>query len=137
MKPSSFEQAIQAQFDSLAIKVIKTTVKKHHRDLSRHYKRETPFSDLLDTEIGKHGVTDEYECDYTVFEVLGMEVRVSDEQISKALKALSEKKRNIILLSYFMDMTDAEIAELLNLVRSTVQYHRTNSLNEIKKILED
>jgi len=52
-------------------------------------------------------------------------------------KKLSEKKRDVILLSYFMDMSDAEIARKMNLVRSTVHEHRTRSLELMKKIMED
>jgi DNA-binding NarL/FixJ family response regulator len=34
-------------------------------------------------------------------------------------------------------MTDKEIAERLNLVRRTVAYRRTSSLQELKKIMEE
>ena len=71
------------------------------------------------------------------FNVLGMEVQVSDDQLSKALKCLPERKRNIILLSYFMDMSDAEIGELMNVVRTTVYRHRTSTLEELRKMMEE
>ena len=41
-----------------------------------------------------------------------------------------------ILLSYFLDMSDAEIAELLNVVRTTVFRHRKSALAKIKQYLE-
>lgn len=63
---------------------------------------------------------DKYPSEYTGFNVLGMEVQIMDERLSKVLKVLPEKKRNIILLSYFMDMSDLEIGKLMNLVRSTI-----------------
>ena len=50
--------------------------------------------------------------------------------------ALSEKKRNVILLSYFMDMSDAEIAKEMHVVRSTIHEHRKQSLELLKKIME-
>ena len=40
--------------------------------------------------------------------------------IAEALHTLTEKKRNVVLLSYFMDMSDADIARKMNLVRSTI-----------------
>ncbi|MDO4475096.1 MAG: sigma factor-like helix-turn-helix DNA-binding protein, partial [Eubacteriales bacterium] len=49
---------------------------------------------------------------------------------------LTEKKRNVILLSYFMDMSDAEIAREMNLVRSTIHEHRKRSLELLKQIME-
>jgi len=137
MKSSSFEQAIQAQFDCLTKKVIKRAAMKYKRSISRRLQHEIPFSDVSDLELNKAGVYDNYSCDYTVFNVLGMEVQVSDDQLSKALKCLPERKRNIILLSYFMDMSDAEIGELMNVVRSTVYRHRTSTLEEIRKMMEE
>ena len=114
MKSSSFEQAIQAQFDCLTKKVIKRAAMKYNRDIARRLKHEVPFSEISDLELNKAGVYDKYSSDYTAFNVLGMEVQISDDQLSKALKCLPERKRNIILLSYFMDMSDAEIGELMN-----------------------
>jgi len=67
---------------------------------------------------------------------LGYDVAVKDDLISTALAALSEQKRDIILLSYFLDMTDQEIGKKLNMVRRTVQYQRTSSLRQLKKLLE-
>ena len=40
------------------------------------------------------------------------------------------------MLSYFMDMSDAEIAREMNLVRSTIHEHRKRSLEQMKKIME-
>ena len=48
----------------------------------------------------------------------------------------TERKRDIILLSYFLDMSDAEIGELLNVVRTTVFRHRKSALAKIKQYLE-
>lgn len=134
MKTSSFEKAIEAQFDCLIKKVIKCEQKKYYRDISNHQKKEITFSDLPEQFLSKFSVMDDYSSDYTVFNVLGIEVQILDEQLSKVLKVLPEKKRNIILLSYFMDMSDSEIGHLMNLVRSTIYRHRTSTLEEIKKM---
>lgn len=64
-------------------------------------------------------------------------IEVKDELIGEALKSLPEKKRNVILLSFFLDMTDTEIAKYMNLVRSTIHHHRTSSLIALKKIMEE
>lgn len=137
MKTSSFKQAIEAQFDCLSKKVIKRAVKKGYRDMKRREKRECPFSDIPDYEQERFGTFDKYESDYTVFNILGIEVWVEDDQLSGALKTLTEKKRNIILLSYFMDMSDSEISEFIKIPRSNVQYHRTKTLETMKKIMEE
>ncbi|NSB12327.1 sigma-70 family RNA polymerase sigma factor [Clostridium beijerinckii] len=137
MQSSSFEKAIEAQFDCLTKKVIKYTQKKYYRDISRRWRNQLSFSDLSEMELNHFGILDDYSSNYTAFNVLGMEVQVSDEQLSKALEVLPEKKRNIILLSYFMDMPDLEIGKLMNLVRSTIYRHRTSALKEIKKMYKE
>ena len=72
-----------------------------------------------------------------MFRVLDYDVVVKDELISEALKTLPEKKRNVILLSFFMDMSDTEIAKQMNLVRSTIHHHRVSSLRTLKKVMEE
>ena len=41
------------------------------------------------------------------------------------------------MLYYFHDMSDADIAKLYNIPRSTVQYRRTSSLETMKQFLEE
>ena len=40
-------------------------------------------------------------------------------------------------MSYFLEMSDAEIARKMNLVRSTICEHRKRSLNLMKEVLEE
>ena len=80
---------------------------------------------------------DDYIAESEVFRVLDYDIEGQDELISEALKYLPEKKRNVILLSFFLDMTDTEIAKYMNLVRSTIHHHRTSSLIALKKIMEE
>ena len=86
MKTSSFKQAIEAQFDCLSKKVIKRAVKKGYRDMKRREKHECLFSDIPDYEQSRFGELDKYESDYTVFNILGIEVLVEDDQLAKPLK---------------------------------------------------
>lgn len=81
-------------------------------------------------------VLDEYPSDQFHFDVLGYDIAVKNERLADALGSLSDDKRDIVLLAYFLDMTDQEIAEKLNSVRSTIQYKRTSSLKEMKRRME-
>ena len=56
--------------------------------------------------------------------------------LPKPLTLCPKGNRDIILLSYFLDMSDAEIGELLNVVRTTVFRHRKSALAKIKQYLE-
>ena len=104
-------------------------------ELDRLWEQEINFSDLGESILNQFCSYDEIpESDY--FQIMGMEVPVRDEAISNALYRLPEKKRKIILMAYFLDMTEKEIAECMNLVQSTVHYHKADSLRLLKKILE-
>lgn len=61
----------------------------------------------------------------------------NDDRLAAALAALLREKRDVILLSYFMDMSDREIGELLDMARRTVQHRRTDTLAELRKRMED
>ena len=67
---------------------------------------------------------------------MGFEVAVADELLAEALKTLPQDRLQIILLSYFLGMSDPEIAGRLNLIRRTVSHRRKNSLQELKKFME-
>jgi len=69
------------------------------------------------------------------FFVAGKEITA--KQLADALHSLPEEKRQAVLLYYFFDMKDAEIAELMKIPRSTVQFRRTSSFELLKRFLEE
>ena len=137
MKPSSFEDAIRLQFDCLARKVVARTVKNYDRELGRRARRETPFCELSEMELNHIGVLDEYSVEFTSFDVFGSEVRIYDEQLCEAIKELNERRRNILLMSYFLEMTDAEIAEVMEMERFSVCRNRLHTLKLIRDMYEE
>ena len=93
------------------------------------------FSDLTAEQQNQLSAYDDLlEINY--FQVMDKDVPVRDEDISDALKKLPERKRMIILMAFFLDMTEQEIADYYHLVQSTVHYHKAESLRILKGILE-
>lgn len=136
-KSSSFlEKTIMHQFDTFCKKILKNEVIDYENHLAYRRKHEILFSELSEQEIKQLFMTDDYNLDNYQFQVMGYDIEVKDSLIAEALQSLTEKKRNVILLSYFMDMSDAEIAREMNLVRSTIHEHRKRSLEQMKKIME-
>lgn len=133
---SSEMKTIQHQYDSLAKKVLKGEARSCYRELSKRAAHEVNFSEMSQAELAQLYTLDEYESDYYRFEVSGYDVLVKNELLGEALQALPEKKRDIILLSYFLEMSDEEIGELLNVVRSTIFRHRKTALEKIKLYME-
>jgi len=108
----------------------------YERQLAHILERETTFSDLSESILSRIGVMDEYPSDHTYFDVLDYRVAVRNNQLAKALASLPSKKRDVVLLAFFLDMNDTEIAEKFNVVRTTIQRRRTSSLAELKSRLE-
>ena len=105
------------------------------RQLERQHEREVCFSDLTPEQEKQLSVYDDFlEMNY--FQVMDTDVPVRDEDISNALKKLPERKRKIILMAFFLDMTEQEIADYYHLVQSTVHYHKAESLRMLKMFLE-
>lgn len=104
-------------------------------ELEKQRKRETNFSELLLEEKNQLFFHDDMEME-TYFPVMNLHVPVKNELISNAIARLPEKKRLIILMAYFLDMTEKEIAEYMDLVQSTVHYHKADSLRLLKKLME-
>ena len=139
MEQSSFqdEQTVRHQFDSLCKLALKSEVINYEKHMAYRQKYEVMLSELSEKELSRLFIMDEHEMETHRFQVLGYDIEVKDALIAEALQTLTEKKRNVVLLSYFMDMSDVEIAELLNVNRSTVYRHRISGLAMIKEFMKE
>lgn len=129
------KEIVQRKFCTYCIKVLHGEALNYFGELEKQRKREVNFSELLQKELDTLYCCDDYDlADY--FIVMGRQIPVHDELVSKALKKLPSKKRDIILMLYFLDMTEKEIAAYLKLVQSTVHYHKDDSLRLLRKLME-
>lgn len=136
MNTSSFEHIVRIQFNALMMTVIKCTVKSRNRQFARRSKHEILFCELSDAKNLECGTTDKYSCDYISFEVLNFTMQISNEKLAVALYKLSSKERDVILLHYFQNISDQEIAELYHVSRSAVYRRRSNGLKKLKVLLK-
>ena len=129
------KEIVRKKFCAYCIKVLHGEALNYLDELKRQREREVSFSELLQKDLDALYLYDDYEL-AEKFTVLGKQVSVRDEWISEALKKLPKKKREIILMLYFLDMTEKEIAACLKLVQSTVHYHKDDSLKLLRKLME-
>ena len=132
----SQKKTVRHQFDSFCRKILREEACDYLRHIAWRSDHEVSLSELSEEQMTKLYVLDEYPSEQFHFHVQGFGVTVRNEKLADALNTLSDEKRDIVLLAYFMDMTDQEIADRLNLVRRTVQYKRTSSLEEMKQRME-
>ena len=112
-------------------------LKDYQQGLKRRKDKEIPFCELPEIFVENFAVWDDYETDYTIFSVCGIDIRVLDDGLAEALKKLPERKRNTLLMYYFLEMTESEIANLQKITQSGVFKNRHHALETMKKILKE
>jgi len=126
----------QECFDSFCKKVLKNHARNYEKQLRKYNSQECYLEDVsLNIKLQPAFSASPYEEAY-IFRVMNMDIIVNDFLLGAALEKLNDDQRDIVLLSYFLEMTDQEIAECLNLIRRTVSYRRSVILKKLKKILE-
>ena len=124
------------RFDSFC----KTVIRNASVDSMRSRKtRETRFSsleDLQDNHLAQEITQDHYATYSKLYRVKGIEVKISDEQIGEALQFVLPNQRAVLLLSFFKEYTDMEIARLLGISHKTVAYRKKNAMQKLKSLLE-
>ena len=129
------KEIVRKKFCAYCIKVLHGEALNYLEEMKKLREREVNFSELILDEWNQLYTYDDL-LEKEKFQIMGMDVLVNDTNIGEALKQLPEKKRSIILMLYFLDMSEKEIAKCLKLVQSTVHYHKADSLRLLRKILE-
>ena len=99
--------------------------------MSLDYLREFDFEPVT--------VTDEYFVKYdvpTAFTVHGTTVIVESEQLAAALSRLPEKRREVLLLWYYLGYNDGEIGKMYGISLSAVFRRRKIALRLMRKEME-
>lgn len=126
------------QFDCAIKTVIRHRAIDFYRAIRRSEKKEMPFAEIMDDLLNSIGTEDTYSTDYVaVFEVCGEKVSIEDEQLARALKAIEERKRNIVLQYFFIGDTDTYIGKMLDCSRANVTKCRIQALDKLKQLIEE
>lgn len=136
MKPNRTEWQKRCTFNGFCKKVLKNEAIDVIRESRTRRKHEVVFSELTPQEENQLYTYDHYfEKGQEGFQVAGK--WITPKLLAEALRALPEEKRQAVSLYYFFGMNDVEIAELMKIPRSTVQYRRTSSFELLKRYLEE
>jgi len=129
-------QRIEKQFDHFCKKVIANEGKDILNHFNYVFKNEKPINSLSTKESNELFVTDNYDFFFGKITVLDFVVEIQNDLLYEALHSLKEHRRDVVLLSFWIGMPDAEIAQIIKLPRSTVNHMKTSSLKQLKKYLE-
>ena len=123
---SLIHKAVQFEYASWC----KERDKKRAREISLDSADEDKVSSVLVQY-------DEYAFESYVIREVDQEYHFRNESLAKALCALDEVNRRIILEYFFLDMTDREIGEQMELNLNAVTLHRERSLNKLRRLLSE
>ena len=137
MKQDELELYHECSFDAFCKKAIRNLAV----DAKRIYWKKTMTTsdeELLATYVKSIMTEDTYALNNyeKIYYVNGLKVVVTNETVGEALKFIMPNKRAVLLLSFFMDYRDSEIAHTLRITNSTVAYRKKQALKQLKVLLE-
>ena len=137
MKQDELEQYHECSFDAFCKKAIRNLAV----DAKRIYWKKTMTTsdeELLATYVKSIMTEDTYALNNyeKIYYVNGLKVVVTNESVGEALKFIMPNKRAVLLLSFFMDYRDSDIARTLRITNSTVSYRKKQALKQLKVLLE-
>ncbi len=124
-------------FDSFSKTLIRNESADAFREIAAIAAKQVSLSALSYAEQAALCTPGEYIPCGQAFYVQGMTVTVNDWPLAQALKTLPPKRRDVILLSYFLGQSDPQIGKLLKLSAGTVYYRRTTALTRLRAAMED
>lgn len=124
-------------FDSYCKTILRNEARNYYNHLRTKRQHEISFSDLSEEQLEQIAIMPNHLSIPLVSKLLGLDIMIDDLDIAQALMKLSEDKREIILLYYFLDMNDREIGNQLQAIQQTIHYRRKNILRELRRILEE
>lgn len=134
---SEYEKTIEHQFDSFCKTVLRNQARNIYKENKRWNNRFISLEALTPADLAKLCSLDNYKAECIVFSTFDYEIPVEDILIAQAIESLSKRQQDVILLSFFLNMKDVDIASLMNLTKSTVHYHKENALTELRKFMEE
>lgn len=136
MDTNVFDRKLEQSLDSFCKKVINNGSKnilKRYKRLSDH---EVNLSSLSSSEMQKLVSEDSY-FEYEMVFIFGENMLiVHDPNLARAISYLSPKWKEVILLSFFLGYTDAQIGRKLNITKEAIKYRKNMALDKLKEMLE-
>ena len=135
MKPDRHAEHKQHAFDSFCKKVLKCEACNGYREISRRKKHSIPFSELPKDAMEQFATYDRYPWEYNIFILGGDVILIENDLLADALNTLPQDNRDILLMYWFLEMADREIAERMNLARKTINNRRLKSYRLLKELM--
>lgn len=137
MTQVEFQQYQEQTFDSYMKRLVRNEGRNAKKELARRAEREVSLSALPYNDLPAVTHEDRY-----LLEKLGVHskagaVEVLDRLLGQAIMSLAPKWRDVIVMYYFLDMSDEKIGGLLQLTTGAIRHRRQTAIGRLKIMLED
>ena len=125
----------QHTFDAFCKRTIRNESANAFRQVRVQQDRFVSLSDLSEEGSEALATYDLYPWEYTSFPVDGDVIFIRDNRLAAALTTHPKRFRDILLMYFFLDMADREIAERMNMARRTVNARRQKAYRLLKELM--
>ncbi len=138
-----FMEHIEYAFAAFCKIVLRNAAISAYRDLGgRKQKHEVSLDYLMsETSFELFAADNNFEQYVyekpTVFVVQGKEVVVTSKRLADALANLSEQRRTVLLINFFLGYSERKIGNEYGRSRSTVNYSKLAALKQLRKELKE
>ena len=136
MYNNEFIKYQENRFDSFCRTVIKNSSADNLRSRKRKESRFTSLEDAQTDLLEMEKTVDTYVTYSRVYKVKGITVTITDDQIGEAVQYIMPNQRAVLLLSFFKEYSDMDIARLLGVSHKTVAYRKKMAMRKLKLLLE-
>jgi len=131
------QETTEYQFISFCKSVLRNEVRNIRAEERRWNGKFIPLEQLAEEQVIELCTCDRYESESFIFYTYNHCVWIDDALIAEAVAYLPEKQKDVILLSFFLDLKDVEVAELIDIKGSTVHYHKTKAFETLRKLIKE
>lgn len=131
------QDRISRQFCGFCTRVLKNEMYDINKERAKERSRKKSMERIAGKECVRISKNDKYFNDAYIFNVLDKDIVVFGDFLAAAINQLPPEKQEVILMSYFLKMTDKEIGKHLNLIQQTVFKRRKTALKLLNDLLKD
>lgn len=131
-----FERSKRHAFDAYCKKVLRNAARDIYDENRRRLRKESLFSELDPKRLASLRSEDTYFTFEGDVVSCGKCFIVCDETLYYALLELPALRRDIIMLCYFLGLSDKQAGRKLGMARANVQYHRSQALKQLRTIIK-
>ena len=133
MNSSQSDLDIVHMFDSYIKKTLRLNARLSYKRKRAKLEREVYFSDLSQRDLLSLSVCDRYFEKDCFFSSLDSGDCRNSIDLGEALRTLSQRKQEVVILSIGYGYKDIEVARVLNLTPDNARFHRTSAIKKLKE----